>query len=305
MPATIGKCRYEYESRASRLRSPPGSACIKPLGGDERDDVEVDPPERRLRSPTPSTAATYTSAVSVDMRTDAQRDDRLAEGEDDDQAVPFGEVRGHQRPSGDAEDSGPAEVHDDRRDPQRPCASTVGERRRRTSSPTPIAVLTARPDDRPAEVRVVARRDQEERDLAGPHDAVRDRERERTVTERLGDAERGDEQAGAMAANIDDPHAALFGIDHAREPGVAHPRPPQHAEHEHRPAHALPTSAVVGHERGALREREDEDEVEEQLERLDPFLEPRLRVDVRPATPSWWVGRGRFRHHRTACRGPG
>ena len=42
-------------------------------------------------------------------------------------------------------------------------------------------------------------------------------------------------------------------------------------EDEHAPADAGPGRLVV-HERGALREPEDEDEVEEQLERLDRLL---------------------------------
>ncbi len=64
---------------------------------------------------------------------------------------------------------------------------------------------------------------------------------------------------------------ALLRVDHAREPGVADPGPPQHAEHEQALGDALP-GRVVGHQLRALREGEHEDEVEEQLERRDRLL---------------------------------
>ena len=46
MPATIGKWRYEKESRAISLRSRPGARVLQPPRRDQRDDVEVEPPQR-------------------------------------------------------------------------------------------------------------------------------------------------------------------------------------------------------------------------------------------------------------------
>ena len=76
------------------------------------------------------------------------------------------------------------------------------------------------------------------------------------------------------------PHDALLGVDDAGQPRVADPRPPQHAEDQQPAGHALP-GRVVGHQRRALRQREHEDEVEEQLERGDRLLVAQDRGQAR------------------------
>jgi hypothetical protein len=53
--------------------------------------------------------------------------------------------------------------------------------------------------------------------------------------------------------------------------GVSAPRPPQSGEHEHAAVEPLPRR-VIRHQGRDLREREDEHEVEEKLERDDAFL---------------------------------
>jgi hypothetical protein len=93
------------------------------------------------------------------------------------------------------------------------------------------------------------------------------REGERLLIEGLGDAESSDEQSRHRREH-DDPYGALLGIDHARQPRIAHPRPPQHGEHEHPPGNSFP-ARLGGHQRCALCEREHEDEVEVELERFD------------------------------------
>jgi hypothetical protein len=68
-----------------------------------------------------------------------------------------------------------------------------------------------------------------------------------------------------------EPRQVLVGVDLVREPGVGAPRPPQGGEHQHAAAEPLPRG-VVRHQGRDLREREDEHEVEEELERDDAFL---------------------------------
>jgi hypothetical protein len=80
----------------------------------------------------------------------------------------------------------------------------------------------------------------------------------------------------------DEPDDALLRVHDAGEPGVADPAPPQHAEHEHPLREPLPRRRV-GHQRRALGEREDEDEVEEQLERRDALAPAHHRGDARRA----------------------
>ena len=113
--------------------------------------------------------------------------------------------------------------------------------------------------------------------MCGAHDSVRHCEEERPVTECLGDAQRHDEQARGGGEHHD-ADRALLGLDHARQPGEPDPCPPEHREHQHRPAQAFPRRLVL-HERGALGEPEHEDEVEEELERLDKLAFTQLGGD--------------------------
>ena len=91
------------------------------------------------------------------------------------------------------------------------------------------------------------------------------REEQRVVPERSRHAERDDEE-GRHRHKHDEPHAAFLRVEDARQPRVA-----DHAEDaEDEQASREPRPRwILGHQRGALRDREDEDEVEEELERRD------------------------------------
>ena len=100
----------------------------------------------RRRRRRPRTAADDDAGVDAELGADADRDDRLAERDDDDQPVALGEVRRarassprRRRSSGPPMSSSSASAH------SAPCTHAVGERRRRRAAPTPIAVLTASP----------------------------------------------------------------------------------------------------------------------------------------------------------------
>ena len=84
-----------------------------------------------------------------------------------------------------------------------------------------------------------------------------------------GHAERDDQQRRHRGED-DQPHRALLGVDDAGQPGVADPGPPEHAEHQQALGQPRP-GRVVGHQRRALGDREDEDEVEEELQRRHPL----------------------------------
>jgi hypothetical protein len=79
----------------------------------------------------------------------------------------------------------------------------------------------------------------------------------------------GDEEQGRHRDHHRAAEHALVGVRLVAEPGVAAPGPPQE-EQQHEPAQCAPPAEVVGHERGHLGDREDEDQVEEQLQRGDP-----------------------------------
>ena len=63
----------------------------------------------------------------------------------------------------------------------------------------------------------------------------------------------------------------VLGVDGVREPGVARPRPPERAQDQDAAADPGPRRILM-EERRHLGEPEDEDQVEEQLERCDPML---------------------------------
>jgi hypothetical protein len=100
-----------------------------------------------------------------------------------------------------------------------------------------------------------------------PHDRIGAGEDQAGVAERLGHAQPDDEQRRHRDEDHD-PDGVLLGVHDARQPRVADPRPPQHTEHEQPLRQPLPRR-LVGHQRRALRQREHEHEVEEQLQRAD------------------------------------
>ena len=81
----------------------------------------------------------------------------------------------------------------------------------------------------------------------------------------------GHDQHRGRRGEHDQSNAALFGVEGVRQPGIGGPRPPQRGKQEPAPQQPFP-ALVRGEEPGHLRDGEDEDEVEEQLERRDPLL---------------------------------
>ncbi len=135
------------------------------------------------------------------------------------------------------------------------------------------------PDHRFAQRLVVAAGQHEQHDVRRAHDRVGAREQQRLVAERARDADRGDQERGHRDEDHE-PHGSLLGVDDARQPGVADPRPPQHPERQKALEHAAPGRRVHD-QRRALRQREHEHEVEEQLQRRYPLVVAQHRADAR------------------------
>ena len=102
------------------------------------------------------------------------------------------------------------------------------------------------------------------------HDEVGDAEDDAVLVERLGHGKRRDEHRRHDAEHRD-PDDPLFGIERVRQPRVRGPGPPDGAEDEDPAKQAAPGRVGREHRRD-LREPEDEDEVEEELERLDALV---------------------------------
>jgi hypothetical protein len=71
---------------------------LQPPLGDQRHDVEVQPPQRR-RDDDAERGGGHDAGLDLEpLGADADGDDRLAERDDDDQPVALGEVAGHELP---------------------------------------------------------------------------------------------------------------------------------------------------------------------------------------------------------------
>ena len=218
---------------------------------------------------------------------DADRDDRLAEHDDQQQSVALHEVaslelkarwvggeRGHDRES---EGGRPRDVHgrlgEEARGEDDRCAHEVEQ-----SQPAEAGHAAAQP--RAHEEPGVDEDDRHEPDAE--HDASagegrRDRQRHDQET----DHRRQQEQLADRSVRR----------NRIRQPHVAAEHPPQDAEQQEDPQHA-DRRRVVGQDGGQLGDGEDEDEVEEQLERRDRSA---LRLDRQ-------LGRHRSVAHRNRMR---
>ena len=256
---------------AARLALEPGE---DPLG-DQRDDVEVDPPQRHRHQRAPAAPPRTTGdgdRVVGDTGTDGH--DRLAERDDDDQPVPLGEVRrAVDAPALGAGEEDAAVVDDQREHPERRLPrradgaardeQQAGDRGRDRGDEEP-----------PPQGAVVAGRDDVHAEVGEAHGGVAGGEHERAeettrlVLERLGDRE-GDDEERAHRDHHRQAQQPLVGLGLVAEPGVRRPAEPQQ-RHQHEPPTEPARGRVVGHQLGHLGDREDEDQVEEQLQRGDP-----------------------------------
>ena len=190
----------------------------------------------------PSTAAVITPRRRR-LGADADGDDRLAEGDDHDQAVALGEVvRARASSPRPRTGTGRACRARARRIHSAPCA-TPSSSEAATSRPMPIAVLITRPTTewRSAGSSRLAIRNS----TIWP--AARRRRRCAKVRPRSPNAsgtQSDDDQQRRHRGEHGEPDRALLGVDDAGQPGVADPGPPQHAEHERAPGEPLPGRVV-------------------------------------------------------------
>src|ERR671918_1239673 len=243
-------------------------------------EVEVGPPRGRSAGERDRDRECE-QRIAVELhRGEPDRDDRLAEGDDHDQRVPLGEVRGE-----NAEARAPGEL----------CSQDVDRERRRPERRSPGVVHEAsgerdgrrdeepggEPHDAEALHGVVANAPEVETDLQDADDEVRDGEPRALV--RIGVGQRdSDEERRHHRPEEEEPGRDVLDVDRIGQPRVCRPSPPDEAEDERRPREPG-GRRVLEHQRADLCEREDEDEVEEQLDvagallllgvrRLDAFL---------------------------------
>ena len=163
--------------------------------------------------------------------------------------------------------------------PKKPTASAASQSSGRSPPSTnPAAMMRAAPgegrgrspQDRRQQVSIAACSERVQREMHDVHDQEGHPEHDTVTAERVGDGQRGDEHRRHRNQHRP-PHRAHAGIDGVGQPGVGRPRPPERGEDQETVPEASPRR-IVRQDRRDLREREDEDEVEEQLERRDPLL---------------------------------
>ena len=249
--------------------------------GHHRDDVEVRPPQR-AGDADGQERREHDAAVELDaLRAHADRHDRLPEGDDHDQAEALGEVLRVHVPALGADGEHDPVVEDQREHPQRVARRAVEGRAGEDDEP---GARDERGDERQhgaAQRRVAAGGEGEQRGVQDADREVAEAPQHAVLGERPRRGQRDDEHGGHRREHHE-PRQHELGVDRARQPGVARPGPPDDREDDEA-APELRERRVRGHERRDLREREDEDQVEEQLERRDRRV-ARVRPHEAPGT---------------------
>ncbi len=252
---------------------------LEPPLGDPGDVVEVEPPERRGRGEGEDERGRARGGQLELRGRGAREHDRLAERDDHEQLEPLREVRGLDLPAAPVEAGPPRHaVEDERR--------RVVDRERRQPEPRPGRRVDepareperrgrgepgqdragAAPLDRPA-----LRRGEGQEDV--PADLDRDvgaGEEQPAAGEGLGDRDR-EQQAAEHQPDQEQPDDDRARVELVRDPGRVVPGPPDDEQREQRPPGAAPGEVVEQQVRD-LRDREDEDEVVEELERRRALL---------------------------------
>ena len=233
------------------------------------DPVEVRPPQGRSDDHPEHGGRDPGRIQRQPGRADADRDDRLSEGDDDDQPVTLDEVRRRETPAPPAADERTEVVDRQGGDPQpdlhRPINEAGDQQQRR-----PDDGAGREPEDGGEQLRIVATGDREEDDMENADDEIRDGEDQGLFPERHRRRQGHDQHRGRRGEH-GQAYGALFGVEGVGQPGIGRPGPPQRGQQQPAPQEAFP-GLVRGKESGHLGDREDEDEVEEQLERGDPLF---------------------------------
>ena len=188
---------------------PPDLRLLQAPGCDQGDDVEVDPPHRG-RQPDPERRRRGDPGVDPDFGADPDGDDRLPQRDQDDEPVALGEVARLELPALRSEQVGLAEVEHQRQGPDRR-ASPIVEKGAGDQKAHAERGAAGQAGDRPAEARVILRRQRDHPDHREADGAVGDGELQREVVEGRRHADRDDQQRHHRA---EDHHPHL-----ARPPG--------------------------------------------------------------------------------------
>jgi hypothetical protein len=216
--------------------------------------------------------------------------------------VPLDEVGRLHAPAGQVGEQRPEEADGERGHPEDVLRADVDEPGRQDQGAADEGGRR-RPQDRPQEIRIAARGESEQRAVHDVDDEEGNAEQDAVIAERRRDGKRRDEHGGHRHQQRRK-HNALIGIDRIRQPGIGRPRPPERCEDQQPLPEPTPRRIVQQHPRD-LRERQDEDEVEEELERSDAVhcTEHGFLLDARARTSRACHSGQRYRRATTRTRG--
>ena len=232
----------------------------QPALGRDRDDVEVEPPEARHRREPHEHSDHRADVVQLVAHADAERDERLAERDDHDEAVPLGEVVRAQLPPLGAGDERCSDVDRDRDRPEQAARPPGREEGCDEDERRPEEQARRQPRHSGADIGLVAADHAEEHHVGDAHREVRDAEEKGLVARSSGDVaelaecsrrgERGQEHR-AHRREHDEAGDPVLGVGGRADPDVGDPGPPQHGENGHAAQQPEP-GGIRGHQRRHL-----------------------------------------------------
>jgi hypothetical protein len=182
--------------------------------------------------------------------------------------VALDEVLRRDAPSPHVADQDPEVINRQRRTPRRQLWDALEEARHQDQD---RADGRGRhdPGDGAKQVAIASTGDGVQDEMQGAHDEVRDAEGHAVGAEGVRRRERNDEHRG-HGAEHGEPDGPLFRVEGVGQPRVRSPRPPQRTKQQQAAEEPTPGRAI-GEEPRDLRDREDDDQIEEQLKGRYPL----------------------------------
>ena len=265
------------------------STCLsKTSPREDRGHIEVEPPQRGDNDDSKRSSNDH-AGHELQAGTDADGDDGLAERDQDDQAVTLGEMLRRDSPSFSETEHGWTQVIDRKCQDPHPNAHIAADEGGSDKKRGADKFRRRDPEQRPAQVGVIAADSGVEDDVEYADSKKADTEDQSVLTESGRYRQRDTEQHRHRGQHRE-PDAAFVDVDRARQPGVAGPGPPDRSEHKQATKNSVP-GRVMNQETRDLRDREDEDEVEKEFERRDRVL---AAADA--------FRRRRLRHRQRSCQ---
>jgi hypothetical protein len=195
---------------------------------EDRGHVEVEPPEGRDNDDSEGSGHHH-SRIQLEAGADADRDDRLAERDQDDQTVPLGKVVRSDPPAASYTDHDRAKVIDPERDEPDRDALVPFEEACEHEQQGADDRGRSEPDESASAVGIVPSDEGGQDEMKQADEEVRDTEQHGVVPEGTRHRE-GDAEHRRHRCEHHEPDAALVDVYRARQPRVDTPRPPERGQ---------------------------------------------------------------------------